>query len=412
MARLIEGYVSRLTVPAGQRDVLVFDDTLPGFGIRKFASGRATYIVKYNVGPQQRRHSLGPVVHGNLKAMRLEASAILAKARLGRDVAAEKRAAASKNTITLGEIVPRYLEARASELRPKTLSEVTRYIERSFKRLHKQPVDGVTRQHIVSVIDDLETANGKVAADRARTALSAFFAWAIDRGYLDANPTLNIKARAGGESRVRVLSLNELAEVWEGCADDDYGHIVQLLILTGQRRNEIGELGLSEYNAEARQIDLPAARTKNNRPHIVPLSDEAIAILRAIPRRQKRDLVFGSGAGGFGGWSKSKAALDARILDARRKVRKDAPTMPDWTVHDIRRSFVTHMNEEKVALPHVIEAIVNHISGHLAGVAGVYNKAQYLAERRQALDLWGERIAALVAGRENTIVPFRAANKL
>lgn len=151
-------------MPAGQRDVLVFDDTLSGFGIRKFARGRATYIVKYNVGAQQRRHSLGPVVHGNLKAMRLEASAILAKARLGRDVAAEKRAAASKNTVTLGEIVPRYLEACASELRPKTLSEVTRYIERSFKPLHKQPVDGVTRQQIVSVIDDLEAVNGKVAA--------------------------------------------------------------------------------------------------------------------------------------------------------------------------------------------------------------------------------------------------------
>jgi hypothetical protein len=127
MPKFIEGLADKLTVPPGARDVQVFDDELPGFGIRKFARGHASYFVKYNIGRQQRRKTLGKVVRGNLKAMRLEASGILAKARLGTDVVAVARAVAAKNTATLGELVTKYLEAREGELRPKSLYEATRY---------------------------------------------------------------------------------------------------------------------------------------------------------------------------------------------------------------------------------------------------------------------------------------------
>jgi integrase len=204
----------------------------------------------------------------------------------------------------------------------------------------------------------------------------------------------------------------ELVEVWKACLDDDHGCIVRLLILTGQRRTEIGDLEWPELNLAERQIDLPDTRTKNGRPHIVLLSDEAHAIIKAIPRREGRDLVFGRGAGGFSAWSKAKAELDARIAMARAQAAHQGAQvrrMPAWTLHDLRRSFVTHLNERKLAPPHVIEAIVNHISGHLAGVAGVYNKALYLAERRQALELWGAHITALVGGRSSKIVPLKPA---
>ena len=146
------------------------------------------------------------------------------------------------------------------------------------------------------------------AADRARTALSGLFGWAIDRGYLDNNPTLNIRARAQSGARDRVLSEAELAAVWNACdGDDDFSRIVRLLILTGQRRAEIGDLAWPEIDLEKRQIELPETRTKNGSSHIVPLSDEALAILAAIPARHGRDLVFGSGVGGFSGWSKAKS---------------------------------------------------------------------------------------------------------
>jgi integrase len=406
----MEGYATRLRVPAGARDVLVFADALPGFFIRKFESGKASYGVKFNVGIQQRRLTLGAVVPGVLAEMRRKASDVLARARLGQDVVGAKLAAASKHTITLGEVVPKYLAAREGELRPNSYAETQRYLQRAWQPLHEHAIDAITRQNIVAVIDDLARDNGKVAADRARMALSGLYGWSIERGYCDCNPTMSIKARAQQSSRSRVLTEVELVSVWKACLDDDYGRIVKLLILTGQRRAEIGDLEWVEIDTDKRQIELPEARTKNGRAHIVPLSDEALAILSGVDREEGRDLVFGRGAGGFSGWSKAKGELDARIYKARAQTAHKAggKPMPAWTLHDLRRSFVTHISEQGFAQPHVVEAIVNHVSGHKGGVAGIYNRAAYSVEKRQALELWGTHFAALVEGCKSNVVPMRA----
>ena len=407
MPKFVEGFADKLVVPTGTRDIQVFDDELPGFGVRKFESGKASYFVKFNVGRQQRRKTLGAVVRGNLKAMRLEASAVLAKARLGTDVVALAKAAAAKTSVTLAELVPNYLRARQSELRPKSHAEVTRYLEKAWLPLHPLAIDAVTRHNVVTIVDDLAKDRGKVAADRARTALSALFGWAIERGYLDANPTLNVRARAQNKARERVLKEPELIEVWNACLDDDYGRIVRLLILTGQRRSEIGNLAWPEIQLDKRQIDLPERRTKNSRAHIVPLDSEALALLQGASKRVGREFVFGVGAGGFGGWSKSKAELDDRIAKARKAAGIKEP-MPSWVLHDLRRSFVTHVSERGFAHPHVVEAIVNHLSGARAGVAGVYNRAAHLTEKRQALELWGGHLASLV--HDGKVVRLRTAS--
>ena len=270
MPKLTEGFAERLKVPPGRRDVLIFDggheDAVRGFGIRKFASGQAYYFVKYNIGRKQRRQSLGSVTRGNLKAMRVLASEVKARARLGQDIIAEKEAAKGKPATTvLGEVVPKYLSAREGELRPKSYTEAKRYLERSWKPLHERAIGAITRADIVGVVDDLERDSGKVAADRARTALSAFFAWAIDRGYCDSNPTMNIRARNQNGSRTRVLTEAELVEVWKTCLDDDHGRIVRLLILTGQRRTEIGDLAVAG-NQSRRTTDRPARHAHQERP--------------------------------------------------------------------------------------------------------------------------------------------------
>jgi integrase len=223
------------------------------------------YFVKYNIGPQQRRHTLGAVVRGNLRDMRLEASRILAKARLGIDAVAEKRAAAEKQIVSLNDVVKRYLPDREPNLRTRYYAEIKRQLENDWKPLHKQPIDCLTRQSIVGVIDDIAAERGEVAADRARTALGGLFSWAIERGYCEINPTLNIGARAHGGVRDRVLTEPELVEVWRACEEDDYGRIVRMLILTGQRKTEIGDLIWPEVHRDRRQIDLPAGRTKNHR---------------------------------------------------------------------------------------------------------------------------------------------------
>ena len=203
MPRLIEGYADKLVVPVGARDLQVFDDELPGFGIRKFDSGKASYFVKFNVGRQQRRKTLGAVVRGNLKDMRLEASKILTKARLGTDVVGEAKAAAARPTALLGHLVAKYLEVHEEAVRAKSFIEAKRYLEQYWRPLHGRSIEVITRQDVVAVIDALKH---KVAADRARIALSGLYGWAIDRGYCDANPTLNIRARGQRAARARVLS--------------------------------------------------------------------------------------------------------------------------------------------------------------------------------------------------------------
>jgi integrase len=399
MPKLTEGFADKLKVPPGARDTQVFDDELPGFGIRKFDSGKASYFVKFNVGRQQRRKTLGAVVRGNLKDMRLEASRILAKARLGTDVVRDAKAASAQAPLLLGDLVPKYLAAHRLDVRPKSHGEAKRYLERHWKPLHGRVLKAITRQDVVVIIDGLEH---KVAADRARVALSGFYGWAIDRGYCEANPTMNIRARAQRGARTRVLTEEELVAVWNACGADDHGAIVKLLILTGQRRSEIGDLRWTEIDISKRQFELAGHRTKNGRPHLVPLNDEARGLIERLPRRQGRDLVFGAGTGGFGGWSKAKADLDQRIASAD----KDKNPIAAWTLHDLRRTFVTHVSEHGIAAPHVVEAIVNHVSGSKAGVAGVYNRATYLSEKRRALDLWGTRVAALIDGRPSNVMTF------
>jgi integrase len=254
--------------------------------------------------------------------------------------------------------------------------------------LHEFAADALARKDVVAVLDDIVGARGKVTADRAKAALSGFYAWLIERGYCDVSPVLNVKRRANGSSRERVLSEAELAQIWRGVeGTGDYGHIVRLLILAAQRRSEIADLSWPEIDFDRAQLELPPARTKNDRAHIVPLSDAALQILRQVPRRQGRQYLFGDGARGFQGWSKSKHRLDAILPKG----------MPEWTVHDIRRSVITHLNEFGIAEPHVIEAIANHVSGHRAGVASIYNRSAYAEQKRAALDAWGVHFSRLVA---------------
>ena len=227
-----------------------------------------------------------------------------------------------------------------------------------------------------------------------RASLCAFFGWVIREGI--RLPEGNVAAytnKREEKSRDRVLSDGELKTIWKACADDDYGAVLKLLILTGQRASEIAELRWDEVHDE--QIVLPAERTKNGRSHIIPLSEAAAAIIAKFPQGDRRH-VFGRDDTGFQGWAKAKERIDALIA------------LPHWTVHDLRRTAATRMAELGVQ-PHIIEAVLNHVSGHKSGVAGIYNRATYDREKRQALDLWAEHLLAVVDGRKAVVVPMRRA---
>jgi integrase len=198
-----------------------------------------------------------------------------------------------------------------------------------------------------------------------------------------------------------VLSPTELATIWAATAgDDDYSAIVRLLLLTGCRADEIGSLSWAEVFGD--KIVLPGLRTKNGRDHIVPLSGPAQSIIAGRPRMFGGVFVFGRGGKdrGFTGWSSCKVLLDARIKAAGVKVKP-------WTNHDLRRTVATLMAESGVA-PHIVEAVLNHVSGHRHGVAGIYNRATYSAEKAAALTLWADKLLEIVEGTRRAVIPLRA----
>jgi integrase len=185
------------------------------------------------------------------------------------------------------------------------------------------------------------------------------------------------KANENG-SRERVLTRDELKALWWGLGDDRFSDIVRLLLLTGQRRNEIGRLQWSEIDLARKLIMLAPERTKNSRQHELPLSSQALAIIERQPRRNSSKFLF-SDVQGYKNWDIAKARVDKRLHIA------------PWRLHDLRRSCATGMAELGVQ-PHIIEAILNHVSGHKSGVAGIYNRARYEGEMSNALQRWADQI--------------------
>ena len=377
-------------------------EAVRGFGVRR-QRDQATYVLKYRVFGRQRFFTIGP--HGSPwtpEKARREAKRLLGLVADGKDPADTKVQASLQAADTLRKVADQYLEVAKKKQRPRTHSEIARYLLTAWKPLHSLSVFKISRRHIAARVADIATEQGAVSAARARTALSTMYNWAIREGPdIPANPVHGTNRPEQPKSRVRVLSYGELAEIWQACGDDDYGRIVRLLILTAQRRAEVGGMRWQELDTEAGQWFLPSARTKNHREHVLPLVRDALALLPHC--RTGRDHIFGDGPRregdqhrGFSGWSKSKAALDARILAARKMVDAGAKPLSHWTVHDLRRTAATVMADQLGVLPHIVEAILNHVSGHRAGVAGVYNRARYQAEMRQALERWGAYVSDIV----------------
>jgi integrase len=397
--KLTQRLLSSLSPPAGKADHIEWDDALPGFGLRLRGEGR-TFVVQYKLGTQHRRMKLGTTAKLSLEEARHKARTYLGRVHEGRDPQAEKKAAVAQLADRCEAHMRDYLLRQKAKLRPSSYARSEQYLLDLWKPLHAMPLAKIDRRTIATRLNQLVASNGPATTDRARAVLSAFFTWAVKGGLTGENPVAATERPYENKERQRALNDAELTLVWRALGEDAYGTIIKLLILTGQRRDEIGGLRWSEIDFTARVIRLPGERVKNGHAHNVPLSEPAAALLQSVPVIAGRDFVFGSGAHGFGGYSIPKAALDARIAAA-------GAVVTPWCVHDLRRSAATGMAEIDVD-PHIIEAVINHVSGHKAGVAGVYNKARYERKKRQALDLWAEHVMALVEGRTSNVVALRA----
>jgi len=216
----------------------------------------------------------------------------------------------------------------------------------------------------------------------------------MEEGWRDSNPVVGTRTKP----RDRVLADAELVAIWSAYGNDDYGRIVRLLILTGARRQEVGGMRRGEFAFEDGTWTLPAERSKNHRAHTLALPPAALAIVGAILPGE-RDHLFGSRASsGYTAWAAGKAALDQRLANA----------VEPWKLHDIRRTVATRMADIGIE-PHVIEAVLNHYSGHRRGIAGVYNRSPYEKAVKGALIRWSEHVRDLVEGRvESNVVTLHA----
>jgi integrase len=392
-----------LKLPRGKRDHIEFDDAIPGFGLRLREGGSRTWIFQYALGSKQRRIAIGKATALTADKARAIAADLHAKVRLGQDPSGDKAQAKIKSGETFGAFLPRFLAHQRDRLRPRTYPDLERHLAVKAKALHVLPLAKITRRDIATVTSAVADDAGDVTSNRVRTSLSAYFAWLMGEGLIEHNPVIGTNKREE-KKRERVLSSDELRLIWTHAGDDHYSAIIRLLALTGARADEIASLCWSEVRDDL--IVLPPDRVKNGRTHEIPLSDAARAIIKAQPRRtnldgRPRDLIFGTGDGAFSGWSNCKDRLSVRIEKATGK------SLPHWTPHDLRRSFSTHANELGIAQPHIIEAVLGHVSGFRAGVAGVYNHASYRNEKRIALDRWADTLLAWVKGRDSKVTTLR-----
>jgi integrase len=287
------------------------------------------------------------------------------------------------------------------------------------QRWHEKPVAEIDDHDIWSAVDEarrravpgLDARNEGMSEARARklhTALGALFAWLKRQRRITSNPCAGLHRPAAPMARERTLSNDEIQWFWHACAavGEPFGSIFKLLLLTGSRLAEVAGMSRAELLGQDNTWRLPGSRTKNHRAHVVPLSSAAQAIITAVP--DVHEIIFSTtGRSPPSGWSRAKRRLDQEMRKLVQQERGGSATIPPFRLHDLRRTCVTGMAELSVA-PHVIELVVNHVSGSRAGVAGVYNKAELLPERRAALERWAVHVQALVSGRAANIVVLRA----
>jgi integrase len=395
--------VAGLSLPAGKADVIHFDAALNGFGHRLRTSGadvRRSWIVQYRRAGASRRLLLGSAEVLSAEQARAAAKTVLAKIALGEDPQGDKVSRRTADKLTVAAVAEEFLAAKDGTTRPRTFVEVARYLRGGyFAPLHAMPIDQVTRRDVAARLLVIIRENGPTTAARARATLSEFYAWAIGQGLVEHNPVIGTNRPKTPPPRDRVLSDDELAAIWSSAGDDDFGRIVRLLILLGQRRTEVGGMRWGEIDRNKAKWTIPAGRAKNARQHGVPLAPAAMDIITTTPRFVGRDYLFGPRAAGFTSWNRPKQILDAKLGDR----------VGPWRLHDLRRTFCTRLADLGV-LPHVIEAAVNHYSGHRRGVAGVYNRSSYEREVRAALAMWADHVRALVEGGERKVVPLRPAS--
>lgn len=384
-AEKVESYAK---APDGKR-IEVFDAAVPGLVLRITDKGVKTFVVRYRHKGRSQRYTIGKTPPIKLKEARATALQVLAASRQGDNPAASKR---SEKVAAIDALVDQYIAKGFADKKPAYADEVARVLRRHVVAVWKsRDIATIETHHVAKLLDGIESISAK---RHVQYALQGFFRWCRGYKYIEASPIdEHFPAPQAGKSRDRVLTRDELAAVWKVVSKTEsaFHSIVKLLILTGQRRDEVGQAQWDEFDSKKRLWTIPAEMAKNWKETYVPLTPLALDVLKAVPRTGSPYLFPGTGAKlpVFSGYSKSKERLDKQC------------GVTDWRLHDLRRTMATRMAEAGV-LPHIIERIHNRQRGEVSGVAAIYNRATYIKEMRTALEGWSKHVESLTAPQATT----------
>jgi integrase len=385
-AKLTKTAIDALPIPP--KDAVYWDVHCPGFGVKVTPTGRKVFVVLYRTagaGSRLRKYTIGTYGRVTLNQARVTAQKVFAAKLDGRDLAAEKKNSRRRMvTDRVDDLLEAFISQHVSQNR--SAPEISRMLRREIgSTWANRSIHEITKRDVIDVVSAIEQRGAPVAANKALKAIKTFFRWCVGRAVLDRSPADGVPLPAKEVARDRVLNDDELARVISAARQigDPYGRIVELLALTGQRREEVARCTWEEIDMASQTWKLPSERTKNAKVHEVYLSDQSMDVLSRVDKTG--EFVFSrSGSAAFQDFSVAKRELD------------QLSSVTGWRLHDLRRTCVSGMARLGVA-PHVADKILNHQNGTISGVAAVYQRHDFLAERKQALKLWGAHVARITA---------------
>lgn len=359
----------------------VRDAYFPGFAVRVGTNGQRSFTQKYRFGLKQRRHKLGVYPRISLAQAREKAIEVLRLVDEGIDPASTRR----QLDMRVSEVCAKFIEQYAKP-RNRSWREADRILKRELIAAYGElDIRKLTRADILALMDAAIERGCKYQANRIFAHIRKLMNWCVERSIIDVSPLNGVSAPSTETKRRRVLNEEEIMRIFIASAElpYPYRYVVPMLLATAQRRSEVANMRWSEIDLETRTWTLPAERSKNGEANAVPLNAIAVQMLKEMPRFEGSDLVFTTnGTRPINGFSKFLKRLQA------------ASETSDWRLHDLRRTAASGMARASVA-PHIIEKVLNHLSGTISGVAAVYNRYGYDAEKREALEQWGEHLVGL-----------------
>lgn len=397
----------------------VADGAMPGLYLVIQPSGGMSWAYRYRspIDGKPKKLTIGRWPAFGLADARKAAGKAARDVAERRDPGAEKVAArrsSQDRSDIVSALLDTFIKRHVDKKKESTAAEMRRLIEKEVRPIWgERKIHSIARRDVIDLLDDIVERGAETLANRVLALVRRFFNWCAERGIIDAAPTAGVKAPSPEVSRDRVLSDDEIRWLWKATeAAGPLNAAVRLLLLTGQRRSEVAGMARSEF--EDSEWYIPPARTKNGLAHSLRLSKRAKQIIDAQPKIGKSDLVLTTtGRAPVSGWSKHKRDLDAAMLAVaveeaqERGDGAEEVSLPPWRFHDLRRTAASGM--ARLGQPvHVVEAVLNHKSGTISGVAAVYNRHTYAEEKAVALQAWENYVDTLVTGKPDNVVPMRA----